>query len=84
MSHQSRQAHSAHKGKICFHCIYIVHIYVVKKKMETGKNVFLWLSTRAHLVHFSNSAAHSDVNVSAIKTLYKSLKNYDILHDHQF
>lgn len=35
------------------------------------------VSTVVHFVHFSHSAAHSDVNVSAFKTQYKSVKNDD-------
>lgn len=39
------------------------------------------VSTVARFVHFSHSAAHSDVNVSAFKTQYKSVRNDDISHD---
>lgn len=39
------------------------------------------VSAMVHFVHFSHSAAHSDVNVSAFKTQYKSVKNDDTPHD---
>lgn len=50
------------KGEICFHCSCVANIYIVK-----GKNCFsvaIYVSSAAHLGHFSHSA-HSDANASA-------------------